>query len=71
MWMASSNGSLIAYEYGLRECAKSSKALAINISPGTWDSFAQEFSDYARSAGITEIVSSKDKGCVNGGEYGA
>ncbi|KAL7823713.1 hypothetical protein V8C26DRAFT_383635 [Trichoderma gracile] len=65
----SSDGSLVAYEYGLRKFAKSSEALAINISPGTWDSFAQEFSAYVRSAGIAEIVSLKEKGCINGGEY--
>ena len=40
-----------------------------NISPKTWDSLAQEFSAYVYSTGIEDIVSVKDKSCINGGEY--
>ncbi|KAJ8125627.1 hypothetical protein O1611_g8011 [Lasiodiplodia mahajangana] len=69
LWMASSNGTLIAYEYGLREWAKSPKQAIANISSQTWNSFAQEFAIYVHSAGVADIVSLKDKSCVNGGEY--
>lgn len=69
LWMATSNGSLIAYEYGLRGCAKSPQRTVANISPETWDILAQDFSAYVHSAGIADIVSLKDKSCINGGEY--
>ena len=35
----------------------------------TWNSFSQEFSAYVHLAGIADIVSLKDKSCINGGEY--
>ncbi|KAL7620889.1 hypothetical protein AAE478_008199 [Parahypoxylon ruwenzoriense] len=69
LWMASSNGSLIAYEYGLQRWAKSPERTMVNISSQTWDSFAQEFSTYVHSAGVADIVSLKDKSCISGGEY--
>lgn len=69
LWMVSSNGSLIAYEYGLRGFAKSPEGTSTEISSETWNSFTQEFAAYVHSAGIADIVSLKDKSCINGGEY--
>lgn len=69
LWMASSNGSLVAYEYGLRESADTSERAIIAISAEKWNSFTQEFSAYVHSASIADIVSLKDKSCINGGEY--
>lgn len=69
LWMASSNDSLIAYEYGLRRWAKSPGRTMADIPTKTWDSLSQGFSAYVHSAGIADIVSLKDKSCINGGEY--
>ncbi|RYO85641.1 hypothetical protein DL766_008712 [Monosporascus sp. MC13-8B] len=69
LWMVSSSGSLVAYEYGLREGAKSLERTMADISSKTWDSFTQEFSVYVHFAGIADIVSLKDRNCINGGEY--
>jgi hypothetical protein len=64
LWMAS-HGSLIAYEYGLQ----AEQPKVAGISSETWKSFSHEFSVYVHSAGIADIVSLKDKSCINGGEY--
>ncbi|KAF4996596.1 hypothetical protein FDECE_12365 [Fusarium decemcellulare] len=68
LWMVS-NGSLVAYEYGFRGWGKSPERAVAGISPKTWDSVSHEFSTYVHSAGIADIVSLKDKSCINGGEY--
>ncbi|CAG9954309.1 unnamed protein product [Clonostachys rosea f. rosea IK726] len=69
LWMASSDGALIAYEYGLQDRESARKRIATDISSEKWISFAQNFSTYVHSAGIADIVSLKDKSCVTGGEY--
>ncbi|KAI0426628.1 hypothetical protein F5Y09DRAFT_318445 [Xylaria sp. FL1042] len=67
--MVSSTGSLVAYKYGLRGLANSLEQTMADISSKTWDTFAQDFSAYVHSEGIADIVSLKDKSCINGGEY--
>ncbi|KAK3337701.1 hypothetical protein B0T19DRAFT_397299 [Cercophora scortea] len=70
LWMASPNGSLVAYEYGLRQSANASQqSTTASISSERWNSFAQEFSACVHRAGIADLVSLKDKSCINGGEY--
>ncbi|KAL9609307.1 MAG: hypothetical protein Q9167_005911 [Letrouitia subvulpina] len=69
LWMVSSNDSLVAYEYGLQDFAGSHKQATTNISSETWSSLAKDISHYVRSAGIADVVSLKDKRCINGGEY--
>jgi hypothetical protein len=44
-------------------------ALSAYLRRETWDSLLHEFSAYVNSAGIADIVSLKDKSCINGGEY--
>lgn len=69
LWMVSANGGLTAYEYGLDGSRTSPKRSMAAISPETWDSFGREFSAYVHSAGIADLVSLKDRSCINGGEY--
>jgi len=69
LWMASSGDSLVAYEYGLDGSLGLYKRGIEYISSETWIAFAREFSTQVYAAGIADIISLKDKECINGGEY--
>jgi len=69
MWMASSTGRLVAYEYGTLGNGSPQPRKIKNISQETWDAFAQDFCGYINVVGIEDIISLKDKSCVTGGEY--
>ncbi|KAL9016623.1 MAG: hypothetical protein Q9185_006035 [Variospora sp. 1 TL-2023] len=66
--MASSNGRLEAYGYGLPALG-SHTAPKPRISSEMWDSFASAFAAHVHAAGIADIVSLKSKQCINGGEF--
>lgn len=67
--MVSPSGSLVTYEYGLRGQTNALEQTVADISSEIQDTFAQDFSAYVRSKSIADIVSLKDKSCINGGEY--
>ncbi|KAI4136670.1 MAG: hypothetical protein L6R39_007673 [Caloplaca ligustica] len=69
LWMASPNGNLVAYEYGLRGSLGSHEPADASIPLEVWSSFAAAFAAHVHSAGIADIVSLKNKQCINGGEY--
>jgi hypothetical protein len=69
MWMASSTGGLVPYEYGALEDGSSQHRKVKDISQETWEAFAQDFSAHVQAIGIQDIVSLKDKSCATGGEY--
>ena len=64
--MASLSGKLVAYEYAL---GNSGSTAAAGISSTAWDAFGREFAAYVQAADIADLVSLKDKSCINGGEY--
>lgn len=68
MWMASSTGGLVAYEYGALE-KRSERRKIIDMSQESWDAFAQKFCAHVQATGLQDIVSLKDKSCMSGGEY--
>ncbi|KAL8975303.1 MAG: hypothetical protein Q9197_000471 [Variospora fuerteventurae] len=68
LWMASSNGRLEAYEYGLPALGLHT-APKPRISSEMWDSFASAFAAHVHAAGIADIVSLKSKQRINGGEF--
>lgn len=70
MWMASTDGGLVAYEYGTLERGsyEARKKLA-DVPRKAWDAFAQDFHAHLEANGLQHIVSLKDKSCVRGGEY--
>ena len=69
LWMTSSSDDLIAYEYGLDASFGSHKRGVKSIPTEQWIAFAREFSAHVRTADIADLVSFKDKQCINGGEY--
>jgi len=69
MWMASSTGGLVAYEYGTPKDGSTQPREITDISQETWDAFARDFCAHVYAAGLQDIVSLKDKSCVIGGEY--
>lgn len=68
MWMASSTGGLVAYEYGALQNGSEPRKI-MDISQKSWDAFAQDFCAQVQAAGLQDIVSLKDKSCMSGGEY--
>lgn len=68
MWMASSTGGLVAYEYGALE-KRSEPRKIMDIPQESWDAFAQDFCAHVQATGLHDIVSLKDKSCRSGGEY--
>jgi len=69
MWMVSSTGGLIAYEYGALENGSSQRRKIMDISEETWNAFAQNFCAHVKATGLQDIISLKDKSCMSGGEY--
>ncbi|TAQ84023.1 hypothetical protein B7494_g7657 [Chlorociboria aeruginascens] len=69
MWMASSTGGLVAYEYGVLENGSPQPRNIMDISQETWDAFARDFCAHVQTTGLQDIVSLKDKSCMSGGEY--
>lgn len=68
MWMASSTGGLVAYEYGAMQNGSEPRKI-MDISQKSWDAFAQNFCAHVQATGLQDIVSLKDKSCMSGGEY--
>lgn len=68
MWMASSTGRLIAYEYGALEKRPERQKIR-EISQESWEAFGQNFCAHIQATGLQDIVSLKDKSCMSGGEY--
>ncbi|KAG8530622.1 uncharacterized protein KY384_004660 [Bacidia gigantensis] len=70
LWMACPSGEgLVAYEYGLGGSVDSHKREFQSISAEAWSTFARAFTAHVHAAGIADLVSLKDKDCINGGEY--
>lgn len=69
MWMASSTGKLIPYEYGILEDGSSHHGKIKDISHETWEAFTQDFFAYVQATSLQDIISLKDKSCITGGEY--
>ena len=69
LWMASSGNDLSAYEYGLDRSLGSHKRAIESLSSEAWIAVERDFSAQVHAAGIADLVSLKDKQCINGGEY--
>ncbi|KAJ1326106.1 hypothetical protein MN608_09309 [Microdochium nivale] len=69
LWMVSTKGNLVAYEFGMKETLNAVD-VQIKTTPATvWSAFINEFASYVRSNNLSDIVSLKNRGCLNGGEY--
>ncbi|TKX21495.1 hypothetical protein C1H76_5991 [Elsinoe australis] len=69
LWMVSTEGNLVAYEFGIKESLNAIDRQIKHISTAIWTSFIQEFADYVQKNDLSDIVSLKNRGCLNGGEY--
>jgi len=66
LWMASSAGSLVPYEFAAQEGA--SRKIA-QLSTQVWNDFSRDFCNQLKAYGLEDLVSLKDKSCINGAEY--
>lgn len=69
LWMVSTEGNLIAYEFGIKETPNAVDIKIKKIPAATWSDFIEEFAGYVQSNELSDIVSLKNRGCLNGGEY--
>ncbi|TQV95456.1 hypothetical protein IF1G_06443 [Cordyceps javanica] len=71
LWMISTEGNLVAYEFGIKETLNTVDTKIKAVPADKWSSFIEEFTNYVQSNGLSDIVSLKNRGCLNGGEYTA
>lgn len=69
LWMISTEGNLVAYEFGIKETPNTVDTKIKAVPADKWSSFIEEFTNYVQSNGLSDIVSLKNRGCLNGGEY--
>ncbi|KID93246.1 hypothetical protein MAJ_10788, partial [Metarhizium majus ARSEF 297] len=69
LWMVSTEGNLVAYEFGIKETPNAVDCKIKTIPAAMWASFIEEFASYVQSNDLADIVSLKNRGCLNGGEY--
>ncbi|KAM0737812.1 hypothetical protein ACQRIT_007816 [Beauveria bassiana] len=69
LWMVSTEGNLVAYEFGIQETLNTVDTKIKAVSTNKWSSFIEEFTNYVQSNDLSDIVSLKNRGCLSGGEY--
>lgn len=69
LWMVSTEGNLIAYEFGIKETPNAVDIRIKTIPAALWFAFIKEFASYVQSNNLSDIVSLKNRGCLNGGKY--
>ncbi|CAG7565218.1 unnamed protein product [Fusarium equiseti] len=69
LWMVSTAGNLVAYEFGIKETPNAVDVSIKAVPAAVWSDFINEFASYVQSNNLSDIVSLKNRGCLNGGEY--